>query len=153
MKFRFKRQIALALVAFFVIVGAFAVFSQTTTTVPAVYDGQMLVGQKLRAAFTAICAAIDTKPDKTQLAVTRATAIPASQTIAIPGTTSYAYISAATATGVHTLSIGTTGAVDGQVMYIFNADASPTAGIATISANSIGVVFFASPSWRLISDE
>jgi hypothetical protein len=149
-----KRQIVLALVAFLVMVGALAVFAQTTTTVPAVYDGQTLMGSKLRAAFTAICAAIDTKPDKTQLVVTRSTTvIPASQTIVIPGTTSFANITAATATGVHTLSIGTSGAVDGQVMYILNSDASPTAGLAVINQNKVGVIFFASPSWRLVADE
>lgn len=150
----FNRQVALALVAFFVMVGAFAVFSQTTTTVPAVYDGQTLMGSKLRAAFTAICAAIDTKPDKTQAVLTKyATDVVATDPITLPGNTSFVRIDATTVTSTPTISISTTNSIEGQILYVYNGNASATDGIATISSGKMAQFFYASGAWRLISDE
>jgi hypothetical protein len=75
----------------------------------------------------------------------------ASDTIAISVTGSYVKI---TDDGVDAdNAISFAAGTEGQIIYVFNGDASPTSGIATISSLGVGSVIYASATWCLLEDE
>jgi len=91
--------------------------------------------------------------DNIKPVIASSASVPGTWTIVLPTTYSFVKITDAhAATGTcNALSIAA--ASEGMVLYIFNGDASPTSGIATISSNKMGVLFYASATWNLLSDE
>lgn len=141
------RNFLIGLVAFVLVVGLAVAHAQTIEGVPVIREGEYPTGNKLIRIF-------DSKINKAQAVYTKySTDVVATDPITLPGNTSFVRIDATTVTSTPTISISSTGAVEGQVLYVFNGNASATDGIATISSNKMAQFFFASGAWRLIADE
>ena len=70
-----------------------------------------------------------------------------------PALQSFVMIDNNTANATNSFTATTTGAVDGQLLYIYNDSATSTSGIATITTQKIGVLMYADSKWVMVSDE
>lgn len=79
----------------------------------------------------------------------------ATNTLSIPATFSYIQIqdNATDSTNIISAASFAPGGTEGQIINIFNGDASSTSGLATITTLKLGSMMYASAAWRLLSDE
>lgn len=108
-------------------------------------DGEIVRGgEKLNNA-------LGEKADRGLIILGTYSGVTASNSITIPVTTSYVRIADNATDSTNLLSIAA--GSDGQIIYIYNGDASSTSGVATITTLHVGSVLYASGSWRLLTDE
>ena len=103
------------------------------------YDGEIVRGNKINAA-------LDEK--FTQGIVSSIQTISATNTLVVPLGYAFTKISPTGASATNLLSIAV--ATEGSIIYIFNGTPDSTSGVATITPQHVGAVFYGSGSWRLL---
>jgi hypothetical protein len=106
--------------------------------------GEVGRGTELNAAFA-------TKMNAETPVISSSASVAAGATITVPVTNGLVLITNDSAGEANLLSLGA--GSSGQMLFIYNGDASATSGIATISAGKIGMLVYANSGWRLVADE
>lgn len=74
--------------------------------------------------------------------------ISAASVISIPATPSFVIITSDGVASGNSISIATSSACDGQLMFISNRDANTTTGDIALTQGQVGLMFFASATWH-----